>query len=138
MLPLALTLSAPAFNLPWGNLIWIGVAVAVYFVASKFGLQNVALATLPGRATTLLRFVDSLGMPMLAPLLKSVSGGHWSEIPKAVHTVLDQLDDKATRRGILESLVKSQITNRLTDPAEKESLLKFLEQKLGVSIPRGA
>lgn len=112
--------------------------VGAYFGLSRLFGQTMtqALLQLPQRATTLLRFTDGLGIPFLAPLLKAVAGGQWSQVPTVVHSVLDQLDDKTLRRGILDNLLQAQITNRLGDPGDKEALLKFLEQKLGTTIPR--
>jgi hypothetical protein len=94
------------------------------------------LASIASRAANLLRHVDPLGLPFLAPLIKDASEGKWYKIPADVLTIFDQLDDKATRSGILDTLEKARLKQRLADPADRESLLKYLETQLNITIPR--
>src|SRR5689334_21790375 len=118
----AVTLS-PSLNFNIPNLIWIAIAVAIaaviYFGAGKLGNKDVSLldaAKLSARATNFLRHVDSLGLPLLAPLMKDVAAGNWDKIPGHVDTIFDQLDVKAIRSSTLDTLDKNRLAQRLAKP----------------------
>jgi hypothetical protein len=129
------------FNMP--SLVWVGIAAAIfaliYFGAGAIGKKDVSVldaAKLSARATNFLRHVDSLGLPSLAPLMKDVAAGNWDKITGHVETIFDQMDDKAVRTSMLETLDKSRLSQRLSKPEDREQLLTWLEGKLGVKIPR--
>ncbi len=127
------TLSSP--------LVMIVIGVFAYFALSRYAgpvvANNVAtslLAQVAPRASNLLRFIDSLGVPFLSPLLQSVALGKFTDVPTQVMTIFDQLDDKTSRQQILANLAKSLVRDQLADPAKRDPLLAEIEKTLGVKI----
>lgn len=135
---LALTLSMP-FNVNTQSFVWIAIAVGLFLVLSKvFGVKTTTseLVGIATRATELLRYVDGLGAPALAPLLKAISERKWKELPSHFSTLLNTLQDKVPRKQFLDGIMYTQIDNRLANANEREELLKYLEAELKVTIPR--
>lgn len=111
----------------------------LYWVITRFSQVSAEslpplLSKLPARAANLLRHIDSLGLPMLATLLKDVAERNWTKIPADVDALLDALDDKQTRSGILETIFVSQLTRQIGDADRRANLLALLEKQLGVTI----
>jgi len=91
------------------------------------------LARLRERAGTLLQHVQSLGFPALAPLVGLVAQGNWAAIPAAFDGLLNQLDDKTQRGGILDALFAAQLERHLNNPERREALTQKLRSR-GFSI----
>lgn len=111
----------------------------VYFGVRWFAgpaAASAVLMQLAPRAAKLLTKIESLGLPSLAPVLTATAERRWADVPALLHTFLDQLDDKLSRRPILDGLIDAQLDDQLGTPEKREPFLQRLEKKLGVTIPR--
>ena len=134
-------LFAALFNntFDFSSLVWIAIAVLGYFAIARFAGPAVAasiVGKLAPRAMNLMRFIDSLGLSVLSPLLMAVGEGRFKDVPAEVMSLFNQLDDKAQRRQILSNLLNAQLKEHLGDPAKREAVLLKIEEQLGVKIPR--
>lgn len=84
------------------------------------------LGNLTDRAAKLLPHIDSLGLPLLKPLLLAVSTGKTSTLPTILNGVFDQLDDGPQRSQILENLWNKHLERRLEDPVKRQALVDRL------------
>jgi len=138
MLPLGAIFSN-LFTFGGQSLTMCVMIVVGYFLVRQFAgpaVAGAALAKLAPRAAKLLTKIESLGLPALAPVLTAVSEKRWADVPTALHNFLDQLDEKLTRRPILDGLIDTQVDDQLNTPEKRETFLAKLEKKLGVTIPR--
>lgn len=127
----------PSLNL--SPLMAIVLIVVAYLAFRRFAgpaAANAALDKLMPRLGNLMRFIDSLGLPFLGPLLQAVSLGKWTDVPGEVNTLLNLLDDKTQRQAMLLNLTKQQLRDHLSDPVKREAVLLEIEKTLGVTIPR--
>lgn len=136
------------FNVPFNDMLTIALVAAaglLGFLGTRRPTDSTTpatpqtgfagpLARLAGRASTLLQHVQSLGLPALVPLLKDVAQGNWLAVPGHVHSLLDSLDDKTLRGGVLDTLFRAQLQRQLESPERQAALLRELEQRLGVTF----
>jgi hypothetical protein len=93
------------------------------------------LVRLSQRASQLLQHLQSLGMPALAPMIRELAQGNLASLPASVHSLLDQLDDKDQRAGILDTLFYAQLNRHVTDPERRAALLAELKKRGIEDIP---
>jgi hypothetical protein len=136
MLPLGLVL-----DLGFGEFgryaMYVVLAAIAYFAFSRFALGESfpdSLGKLPSRATNLLTHLDSLGLSFLKPVATAVAQKQWDQVPTAFNTVFDQLDDKATRGPILDTILERQLERVTGDAEAKAWLLETIGKKLNVTF----
>lgn len=136
-------------NLGLGNLpdilMWGALALIVYQLVKSFTsgggsatLDSVEAAkvSLPGRLANLLTHIGSLGLPVLGPLLKDAAAGNWLALPGHVTHILDTLDNKDSRSGVLETLFWSRLEHWISDNERAQELMTYLAKKLGYTITK--
>ena len=134
-------------NLGMGNLpdylMWGALAFVVYQLVKSFTSNGTtpdpveaSKVSLPGRLANLLTHIGSLGLPVLGPLLKDAAAGNWLALPGHVIHILDTLDDKDSRSGVLETLFWARLDHWISDNERAQELMAYLAKKLGYTITK--
>jgi hypothetical protein len=119
------------------TVLMFGGAGALAFLAGKLIVRgDTAVEERRRRAVDLSSFCKVNGLPELATLLADYSVGDYSGVASQLKTIFGIVADSELSKRSLDSFLEVQLKKRLDNAEGRESLVKFVENHLKITIPR--
>jgi hypothetical protein len=117
-------------------LLSIGGAVAAYFVIRFLFTRDTAVENRRLEAIELSDACTRNGLPILGKALKRYSVGDYSGLAFAVRDIRDTISDPDELENVVNRFLGIQLDKKLRTVEGRETLVKAIEDRLGVEIPR--
>lgn len=111
-------------------------AVVAYFVVRFAFQRDTAVENRRLEAIDLSDACSKNGLPILGKALKRYAVGDYSGLAFAVRDIKDTISDPEQLDDVVNRFLKIQLGKKLDSVEGRESLIKAIEEKLGVEIPR--
>lgn len=117
-------------------LLSIGGAVAAYFVIRFLFTRDTAVENRRLESIELSDVCTKNGLPILGKALKRYAVGDYSGLAFAVRDIRDTISDPDELENVVQRFLGIQLDKKLKTVEGREELVKAIEDRLGVEIPR--
>ena len=116
----------------------VGGAAAAFFGAKLLGKGDTRVEERRRTAVDLATWAKGNGLGVLNNLLTDYAVGDYSGMVSSVRQIAGIVRDPAESQAALDRFLQVQLSRQLETEAGKESLVSFIESKLGIKIDRKA
>lgn len=117
-------------------LLSVGAAVAAYFVIRFLFQRDTAVENRRLESIELSDICTKNGLPILGKALKRYAVGDYSGLAFAVRDIRDTISDPEELDNVVQRFLGIQLDKKLKTVEGREELIKAIEDRLGVEIPR--
>ncbi len=117
-------------------LLSIGGAVAAYFVIRFLFTRDTAVENRRLESIELSDVCSKNGLPILGKALKRYAVGDYSGLAFAVRDIRDTISDPDELENVVQRFLGIQLDKKLKTVEGREELVKAIEDRLGIEIPR--